>query len=234
MTEERRYRNHEIREILDLAVRDDESDLKPLPEADGLTASELQDVALEVGVAPDRLARAVALFEGRAQSVPRGTTLGMPTSVGRMVSLPRAPTDHEWESLVSELRATFGGQGEVTSRSGVREWSNGSLLAFVEPTLSGYRLRVTDSMVAALGATLFGSFLLAFAVMILVVLLGKDDPGFRFVVPAIFGSIGVAMIAAPWIALPRWANEREAQMESVMGRARALLDSAPADDAERA
>jgi hypothetical protein len=153
----------------------------------------------------------------------------MPTGVGRVVSLPRAPTDREWELLVSELRTTFGGKGEVTSEGGLREWSNGTFHAFIEPTESGYRLRLTDSMVNATGAIFVGGFFLAFALMILVILLGKGDRGFRFVVPAFFGMSGGGLIAGTRIALPRWAREREAQMEHVTGRARTILDSPPAD-----
>jgi hypothetical protein len=232
MSDGRRYRNHEIREILELAERDDEPQLPRIPGADGLTASELEEVGREVGFAPGQVARAVTEYEGRGQPAPRSTTLGMPTGVGRMVSLPRAPTDQEWELLVAELRTTFGGKGELTSHGGMREWSHGGLHGFIEPTESGYRFRLTDTMEGAIGATFLGGFFLAFALLIFVVLLGKDDPGFRFFVPGFFSVIGAALIAAPSIALPRWADRRENQMQHVMGRARALIDSAPSTDIE--
>lgn len=191
MNEDRRYENQEIREILELAGRDDLAQPKSAPTADGLTASELQAVGREVGLAPERIAQAVAEFEGRGEPVPRNSTLGMPTSIGRTVSLTRAPTDSEWELLVSELRTTFGAKGEMSSAGGLREWSNGSLHAFIEPTSTGYRLRLADSMGgAAVVATFVGGFFLAFALLILLVLLGKTDPGARFVVPAFFSVIG--------------------------------------------
>jgi hypothetical protein len=232
MSEERRYRNDEIREILELADRDDLPRFPPMPQADGLTASELQEVGREVGLSPGRVARAVAEYEGRGQPAFRSTTLGMPTQVGRMVSLPRAPTDQEWELLVAELRTTFGEKGEVAAHGGLREWSNGNLHAFIEPTESGYRLRLTDTMVNAIGATFVGGFFLAFALLILLVLLGKGDPGFRYVVPGFFSVIGVGLIAGTRIALPRWADRRDDQMQHVMGRARALIDPARSADAE--
>jgi hypothetical protein len=232
MNEERRYQNHEIRQILELADRPDDSQSHSLAAVDGLTAAELQEVGREVGLAPDQIARAVVEFDGRGQGMPQGRTLGMPTSVGRLVDLPRAPTDREWELLVSELRMTFGAKGEVTSHGGLREWSNGSLHAFVEPTESGYRLRLTDTMTGAVGLTFIGGFFLAFALLILVILLGKEEPGFRFVVPAFFGLIGTGMIAGTSIALPRWASEREGQMRHITGRARTLVGSPLTDDAE--
>jgi hypothetical protein len=112
MSQERRYRDHEVRHILDLAIQDDEVPTPSLPDVDGLTLSQLQDVAREVGLAPIRIAQAVAVFEGRGESMPRGTTLGLPSSVGHVVALPRNPTDREWELLVAELRTTFGVGGD--------------------------------------------------------------------------------------------------------------------------
>lgn len=120
MSEARRYQDHEIREILDLAIGQD----APEPSrsaVDGLTLLELQDVGREVGVPADRITQAVAVFEGHREVVPRGTTFGLPTSVGRITALPRSPSDREWELLIAELRTTFGGSGVVTSQGGLRD-----------------------------------------------------------------------------------------------------------------
>ena len=156
MSKERRYRDHEIRQILDLAIGQEDGPAQSLPAVDGLTLLELQDVGREVGLPSDRITQAVAAFEGRGESVPRGTTLGLPTSVGRVVPLPRSPSDREWELLIAELRTTFGGKGEVTSHGGLREWSHGSVQAFIEPTEIGHRLRLTDSNAAVGGIVLGG------------------------------------------------------------------------------
>lgn len=233
MSKERRYQDQEIRKILELAGRDDVAQSESTSTADGLTASELQAVGREVGLDPERIAQAVSAFEGRGEPVPRGTTLGMPTSTGRIISLTRAPTDSEWELLVSELRTTFGAKGELSSAGGLREWSNGSLHAFIEPTSTGYRLRLTDSMAGGVvAATFMGGFFLAFALLILIVLLGKTDPGARFVVPVFFSIIGAGLIAGSRIILPRWADEREAQMQHIASRATALIASSPSPDFE--
>jgi plasmid stability protein len=222
MSKERRYQDHEIRQILDLAIGEEDSPAQSLPAIDGLTALELQEVGREVGLHPDRITQAVAAFEGRGESVPRGTALGLPTSVGRVIPLPRSPSDREWELLIAELRTTFGGKGEVTSHGGLREWSHGTLHAFIEPTETGHRLRLADSSVAVGGIGL-GGFVLAFALLILVVLLGKDDPGFRLAVPAFFALLGVSLVAGSAISLPRWAREQERRMEHIGRRAVSLL-----------
>ena len=222
MSKERRYQDHEIQQILELAIGQDDSPARSLSAVDGLTLPELQEVGREVGLLPERITQAVAEFEGRGESVARGTTLGLPTSVGRVVPLPRNPSDREWELLIAELRTTFGGKGEVTSHGGLREWSHGLVHAFIEPTATGHRLRLTGSN-AAVAGIFGGGFLLAFALLILVVLLGKDDPGFKFAVPAFFSLLGGGLAVGSAISLPRWAREQERRMEHICKHAVSLL-----------
>ena len=223
MSQERRYQEDEVRQILDLAIGTDGAHPESFPAVEGLTLLELQEVGREVGLPANRITQAVAEFEGRGESVPRGRTLGLPISVGSIVSLPRSPSDREWELLVAELRTTFGGKGELTSHGGLREWSNGSLHAFIEPTQTGHRLRLTDSRGAAVVGMAFGGFLLAFALLIFLVLLGKDDPGFRFAAPAIFSLIGGGLVAGSAMSLPGWAREQERRMEHINRHAVSLL-----------
>ena len=222
MSTERRYQDHEVRQILDLAIGQEDGPAKSLPAVGGLTLRELQEVGREVGLPPDHIAQAVAAFEGRGEAVPRGGALGLPTSVGRVVPLPRNPSDREWELLIAELRTTFGGKGEATSDGGLREWSHGTLHAFIEPTETGYRLRLTDSNLAV-GGLVLGGFALAFALMILLVLLGKDDPGSRLVVPVFLALVGGGLIAGSAIAVPRWARDQEKRMEHITRHAVGLL-----------
>jgi hypothetical protein len=224
MSNERKYQDHEVRQILDLAIGQDDAAAPALPAGGGLTLRELHEVGREVGLAPSRITDAVAAFEGRGEVLPRTTVLGLPTSVGSIVSLPRNPTDHEWERLIAELRTTFGVKGEVTTHGSLREWSHGTLHAFVEPTGTGYRLRLTDSRAAPLGVGIFaGGFLLAFSLLIFLVLLGKDDPGSRLLVPLFFAGGGTSIIALSTMALPGWAREQENRMEHICRYSSSLL-----------
>jgi hypothetical protein len=222
MSKERRYQDHEIRQILDLAIGQKDGPAQSLPAVDGLTLLELQDVGREVGLPPDRITQAVAAFEGRGESVPRGTTLGLPTSVGRVVPLPRSPSDREWDLLIAELRTTFGGKGEVTVHGGLREWSHGALHAFIEPTETGHRLRLADSNLAV-GGIVLGGFIVAFALLILLILLGKNGPDFKLAVPVFLSLLGGSLVAGSAISLPRWAREQERRMAHMSKQAASLL-----------
>lgn len=223
MSKERRYQDHEVRQILHLAVgQEEEGPAQSLPAADGLTLIELQEVGRAVGLPPDRIAQAVAAFERRAEAVPRGTTLGLPTSVGRVVPLPRSPSDREWALLIAELRTTFGRKGDASSQGGLREWSDGTLHAFIEPTETGHRLRLADSSLAMAGM-IFGALILAFALLLLVVLLGKGGLDYRLAVPAFFSLIGGGLVAGSAMSLPRWAREQERRMEQISTRVVSLL-----------
>ena len=223
MSKERRYQEHEVRQILELAIGPDGPPSQSLPAVEGLTLLQLEEVGREVGLPPNRITQAVAAFEERGELVPRGKSLGLPISVGSIVSLPRSPSDREWELLVAALRTTFGAKGEMTSQGSLREWSNGFLHAFIEPTETGHRLRLTDSRAGAVVGMGFGGFLLAFGLLIFVVLLGKEDPGFRFAVPAFFSLIGGGLIAGSAMSLPGWAREQERRMEHINRRAVSLL-----------
>lgn len=227
MAEERKYREDEISEIFALAASADGASLPALAEQEGLTLRELQEVGGEVGLAPERVAEAAATLDARSETLPRRTLLGAPVSAGRIVELPRAATDREWQYLIAELRETFDAKGEVTSHGDVREWTNGNLHAVLEQTEAGHRLRLgtykgnaTEIATSGLVGLLMGLFL--FVVMAI-----KGKTGAEFIIPALFMLAGGGTLAANLLRLPRWADERERQMEHIAGRARALLEGPP-------
>lgn len=229
MSTERRYEDHEIRQILELASGHEDRPARSLAAGDGLTLAELQEVALEVGLPPDRITQAAIAFERRGQLAPRRTTIGLPTSIGRVVPLPCSPSDREWELLIAELRTTFGEKGEATSQGGLREWSHGTLHALIEPTETGHRLRLADSSVAV-GGIILGGLVVAFALLVLLVLLGKGDPGYKLAVPAFLALLGGSLAAGSALSLPRWARDQERRMEHIGSRAVSLLSQRESRD----
>ncbi|MDH3206003.1 MAG: hypothetical protein OEO79_05290 [Gemmatimonadota bacterium] len=226
MSDEKRYGDEEVKEIFDLASRPGQVGRSEPVDGSGLTLAELQDVGREVGLEPARIAEAAAALERRPAVLPQKRLLGQPISVGRVVELPRAPTDHEWDLLVAELRATFGAKGKVTSSGGLREWSNSNLHAYIEPTETGYRLRLGTTKGTAIALRNAGTMGILFAVALTIVLAldGRMD---ELAGPLFLALAGGAALVSNLLTLPPWVRERERQMDYVAGRATALLAGEP-------
>lgn len=230
MSTKRRYHDAEVEEIFALATETADASPLALPSNDGLTLEDLQEVGAQVGLPPERIAAAASAIDVRGETLPQRKHLGQPLSVGRVIDLPRAATDREWELLVAELRATFDAKGEVTSHGGLREWSNGNLHAFHEPTDDGHRLRMTTFREVAFSLTAMGGMFLLMALIMFVAMASKGKLGLELVLPMAFATAGVGALASNMLQLPRWAREREQQMEHIAQRARTLLETPPADD----
>ena len=220
-----------MREIFALAStsKGEEIGSRNVPTQDGLTLTELQDVGREVGLEPERVAHAALAIERRQEILPRGTTLGMPTSVGRIVEFANAPTQREWELLVAEMAHTFGGLGKTGSHGGLRQWSNGEVHAFLEPTEAGYRLRLTSAKANATEVNAMGGIGIAFALFLVVLMVGSGKVGAELLIPTLFGIAGAGALVSNVIRLPRWADKREQQMEYIATRAKELMAS-PSDE----
>lgn len=222
MSDERTYRDDEVAEIFQTAAARGDTNLPARRSTEGLTLAELQAIGGEVGLAPERIAEAAAALDVRREAV-RRSDFAMPVSVRRTVELPRAPTDREWEMLVAELRETFNARGRVSTRGEVREWSNGHLHAYVEPTLTGHRLRLGTTKGDAKGLNRMGAGLLAMALVWLLVFYASGQLSGELFVPVIFALMGGGALTYNAMRLPSWAQEREAQMEHIAARARLLL-----------
>lgn len=223
MADDRRYRESEIAEIFEAASAPGDA-ISPAGSSEGLTLSELQDIGREVGIAPDRIAAAAAQlvpvpYRGPAK---QSTVLGLPRSAGLSVDLPRAPTDREWDLIVTDLRETFGAIGRERSDRSSRQWWNGNLHALIEPTASGNRLRlgtVKGDAVVVTGIGI-GGIVMAMVVFLASVLGGDATD--------LVGALAIALMGAGALGfnalrLPRWARERQLQMESIAERTLALI-----------
>lgn len=230
MAEERKYLEDEVREIFANAATAEGSSLPTLSDERGLTLAELQEVGREVGLSPDRVAAAAAALDARSEILPRRRLLGAPVSVGRVVDLPRAMTDREWQILVAELRDTFGAKGKVTSIGDVREWTNGNLHAVLEQTEAGHRLRLGTRKGSAMEIATAGFVGVFMGLFMFIVFAIRAKTGAEFLIPALFVLAGGGAVASNLLSLPRWADERERQMEHIASRARALLDAPRSED----
>src|SRR3954468_16095507 len=96
----RRYEDDEVREIFRLATTGGTGDQSVPTESGGLTLDELEHIGREAGIDPARVAQAAASLEARGAPALIRRSFGMPVGLSRVVDLPRAPTDREWEQLV--------------------------------------------------------------------------------------------------------------------------------------
>jgi hypothetical protein len=211
----RRYGDDEVREIFSLATTGDTGDRSVPVESGGLTLDELRHIAREAGIEPARVTQAAAILDARGKPAPVRRWLGLPVGLSRLVALPRAPTDREWEQLIAEFRTTFGAPGQSTKSGGLREWSHGNLHICVEPTEHGEQLRLStlkeDAM--ALNALAIGTGALSVIMSAVVTAAGKPEKA--LVVLGMFGGIALTAFGANVLRLPRWARERERQMEAI-------------------
>lgn len=218
MSEERRYGGDEIEEIFERATEESSKSARPLPDERGLTLEELREIGREVGLDPELVTRAAADLD-RPDPVQR--SWGLPLSVSRTVSLPREPTDEEWETIVSDLRATFRAAGTVRRDGGLRGWTNGNLHAFVEPTGSGYRLRMGTTKGSSRQLLMGGAGLLVLS-LVMALLAALGDSGSLDSAGTLL-AVGAGMIGWGALKLPAWARERRRQMDELGERTRARL-----------
>jgi hypothetical protein len=158
--------------------------------------------------------------------------LGLPLAVGRTVDLPRALDDREWAILLGELRQTFGARGRAESHGELREWTNGNLHAYVEPTENGYRLRLGTTKGTALPMLTTGATATVYgAVMFAAMLLTGQGPDF-FVTPSLVMGLGGAATGVAAARQASWARKREAQVEYIVARVQSLVGTPELDRAD--
>jgi hypothetical protein len=221
----RRYGDDEVREIFSLATTGGTADPSVPAESGGLTLDELRQVGREAGIDPARVAQAAASLDARGKPAPVRRMLGLPIGLSRVVDLPRAPTDREWEQLIAEFRTTFGALGHATSSGGLREWSHGNLHICVEPTEHGQQLRLGTLKDDAIALNVLAGLMGGMSLIMTAVVAAAGKPEKVLVVLTMFGGIALAALGANVLRLPRWARERERQMEAIAEHAVKLLSN---------
>ena len=226
MADERRYQEDEVAEIFEAASAPALSRGDTAPTR-GLTLAELQAIGREVGIEPERIAEAAASLARSQPPLPRRTELGMPLSAAHVIDLPRALTDREWALVVADLRETFNARGHETSQGVTRQWANGNLHAFIEPTRTGYRLRLGTVKGDALALNRMGGFGIVMGLFVGLAPLMSGDPAATVSGAVALGGMGVGAFVFNALRLPRWVRLREQQMKEVAERTRALIAEGP-------
>ena len=220
---ERRYAENEVREIFTLATTAGLREPSLPSESGGLTLDELKRIGQEAGIEPARVAHAAERLDSRGKPAPVRRSFGLPVGVSRVVDLPRAPTDREWERLISEFRSTFGAHGRATTTGGLREWSHGNLHISVEPTEYGEQLRLSTLKDDGIALNGLSAVLAGMSVLFGTVVAASGKPEKALLIFGMFAGMSLFAFGANLFRLPRWARERERQMEAVAEHAVKLL-----------
>jgi hypothetical protein len=221
----RRYGDDEVREIFSLATTGGNNDRAVPVESGGLTLDELRHIAQEAGIDPASVTKAAASLDARGRPAPVRRMLGLPIGLSRVVDLPRAPTDREWEQLISEFRTTFDARGQANTSGGIREWSNGNLHISVEPTERGQQLRLSTRKEDAIALNGLAFVTGAMSLLMVATVTAAGKPEKALAVFSMFGGIALISFGANVLRLPRWARERERQMEAIAQHTVKLLSS---------
>lgn len=226
MTEERRYDEDEVAEIFAVATQTRADAPARVGTGEGLTLSELEDIAEEVGIAPELVRGAARSLDAGGSAAVR-SRMGVPFGVGRTVDLPRPLTDLEWQRLVVTLRETFGATGRIDVVGDLREWRNGNLRVLLEPTPSGSRLRMTTRKGDLAPLVAMSVSMLAVALILLVV--GTISGNVDAAASLFLGLAGLATLGASVARMPFWARTRAAQMEEIAEEVAELTAVPPAE-----
>ncbi len=214
-----------MREIFSLATTGGTRDPALPADSGGMTLDELQRIGQEAGIEPTRVAQAAATLDARGKPAPVRRSFGLPIGLSRVVDLPRAPTDREWEQLISQFRTTFGAHGRATTSGGLREWVHGDLHVSVEPTERGEQLRLSHLKTDAMALNGLGVVLGGMSVLFSAVVAASGKPEKALLIFGMFGAMALAAFGINLIRLPRWARERERQMETIAEHTVKLLSN---------
>ena len=211
----RRYGDDEVREIFSLATTGGVGDRTLPSESGGMTLDELQRIGEEAGIEPAQVAQAARMLDARGSVAPVRRFLGLPIGLSRVVPIPRAPTDREWEQLISYFRTTLGTHGNAATSGGLREWSHGDVHISIEPTEHGEQLRLSTRNEGALVLNGLGIVTGGMSLLMGTVVASAGGLTKALAVFGTFGGMAAGAFGANLLRSPRWARERKRQMEAI-------------------
>jgi len=215
---ERRYNDDEIARIFDHATARQIALQRASPQS-GLTLSELQQIAADVGIEPDLVAHAAADMRHEAvQSLSNESAGGISLRVARTVELERELTEAEWEQLVATLRMTFNAHGRLQTDGRTRRWSNGNLQATLEPGEHGHRLRLSTMKGNARSLLGLGAATLSISAALFSVSLATPVDVLPIWVPVMGIVLGTGTIGGTLASLRDWSRRRAEQMKQIAER----------------
>ena len=221
MSTERRYNEKEIAAIFKQAAEDFEIAQKNVASAEGLTLSEIEGIAKEVGISPEFISRAVAKVDARQNPSREIKLIGLPIEVKRVATISGGFGDSDWDRLVVDLHDTFGVIGSTKDDGRVRTWSSENMHVRVEPAGSDYRLRIEKTNSIATISMVMGGIFVFMSLMFMAILMTKgrfltqmDDTLIGFILAAI--GLGAGGFSAR--RLPGWHKTESKKIDDLIAR----------------
>jgi hypothetical protein len=186
----------------------------------GLTLSEIEKVAAEAGIDPEAVRSAAAELNAAAPDDGSVNIWGGPlrATVARVVHVPM--TERLWESLVAEIRRTYGDPGKISEWGRSVEWSyDGPDIMTVHISVSalddGTKIEAFwNQPVLAAPVYTISSFLALIGSLSLVTALSPDLLGGA----ALFAAVVATMFALARFTLSRMARRQKDKLSSLVTR----------------
>jgi len=118
-SEDRKYTEQEVAEILEKAVEGDA--VKALAHSDGMSLTELKSIGAEVGIDPGRIENAAHSLV-RAPESKANPLLGAPTAIDYEVRVPGEIPEHLTPEVIALVRRATGKPGKLSEIHGTVEW----------------------------------------------------------------------------------------------------------------
>lgn len=221
MSTEKKYNEKEIAAIFKQAAEDFEVAQQNVSSGEGLTLSEIEEIAKEVGITPEFISRAAAKVDARHSPSGEKKLVGLPIEVKRVVTVPGGFGDSDWDRLVVDLHDTFGVIGSTKEDGRVRTWTSENMHVRLEPAGSDYRLRIEKTNSIAAISMVMGGIFVFMSLMFMAILMTKgrfmtqmDDTLIGFILAAI--GLGAGGFSAR--RLPGWHKTESERMDDIIAR----------------
>jgi hypothetical protein len=164
MTDERRFGDERVKEILRRAVELQHTGVVPARQGEGLSQSEVERVASEAGIDPVYVRRAIAESSSGSPETERSRFLGEVKTIEVVTILPDEVGPEEMDRMLEEVQRTFADTGNEsrTERSatwtGSRQMSSSRLsnvMVAITARREGTEIRITERL-DNLSVALFG------------------------------------------------------------------------------
>lgn len=198
------------------AERQHKADQRP----EGLSLTELQEIAKASGIDPAHVAAAVADIRGGGGEPEPVTWFGANMEPRASRTIPADLNEDQWAEVVKRLRRTFGSKGSMGRLGAMREWTSGptsKLHVTAQKVDGGTRIEMETSRAAETQGTV--GALTGLAVLFAALLIGGAVTG-SFSAMLMLTLLTAAAIAVTFgamrVAYGSWSKKRSGQFDALL------------------